>query len=98
MNSENHNGSRPPVALITGSCGLIGSEVCVYFHRFGFRIVGIDNNQRRAFFGPDGDTTWMLGRLKAEIDGYTHHPIDIRDREAIAKLLSELRPAVIIHT
>src|SRR5215471_5151527 len=87
-----------PLALITGSCGLIGSEVSVHFHRFGFRIVGIDNNQRAAFFGKEGDTSWVLNRLQSEIEGYTHYSIDIRDREAVMRLVSELRPAVIIHT
>ena len=87
-----------PLALITGSCGLIGSEVCIYFHRFGFRIVGIDNNQRAVFFGPEGDTSWVLKRLIAEIDDYTQCPVDIRDRETILKLVSDLKPAVIIHT
>jgi CDP-paratose 2-epimerase len=89
--------SRAPLALITGSCGLIGSEVCVYFHRFGFRIAGIDNNQRAAFFGPEGDTSRMLAQLSAEIPGYIHHAIDIRDRETILRLISELKPAVLIH-
>jgi CDP-paratose 2-epimerase len=87
-----------PLALITGSCGLIGSEVCVYFHRFGFRIAGLDNNQRAAFFGPEGDTRWVLARLRAEIQGYSHHCVDIRDRETILRLVAELKPAVIIHT
>ncbi|HEV2201374.1 MAG TPA: NAD-dependent epimerase/dehydratase family protein [Bryobacteraceae bacterium] len=86
-----------PLALITGSCGLIGSEVCVYFHRFGFRISGIDNNQRAVFFGPEGDTSWVLARLYAEIPGYLHYNVDIRDREAILRLIAELKPAVVIH-
>jgi len=86
------------VALVTGSCGLIGSEVSVYFARQGFRIAGIDNNQRAVFFGPEGDTRGSLERLLREIPGYRHHDIDIRDREAILRLVSELRPAVIIHT
>jgi CDP-paratose 2-epimerase len=90
--------TTPPLALITGSCGLIGSEVCAYFHRFGFRIAGLDNNQRAAFFGPEGDTSWVLARLTAEIPGYRHHNVDIRDREAILRLVAELKPAVIIHT
>ena len=87
-----------PLALITGSCGLIGSEVCVYFHRFGFRIVGIDNNQRAVFFGPEGDTSWVLRRLRSEIASYSHYAADIRDRETILRLISALKPAVIIHT
>src|SRR5437867_12432027 len=88
----------PPLALITGSCGLIGSEVCVYFHRFGFRITGIDNNQRAVFFGPEGDTRWVPKRLVSDIDTYSHHHVDILDQEAIRRLIRELKPAVIIHT
>jgi CDP-paratose 2-epimerase len=86
------------LALITGSCGLIGSEVCRYFHRFGFQIAGLDNNQRAAFFGPEGDTSWVLARLADEIPGYRHHSVDIRDRETILRLVADLKPGVIIHT
>src|SRR5262249_19670408 len=87
-----------PLTLITGSCGLIGSAVCVYYHRFGFRVAGIDNNMRAQFFGPEGDTSWVLRRLSGEITGYLHHAVDIRDRETILRLVAELKPAVIIHT
>jgi len=86
-----------PLALVTGSCGLVGSEVCGYFQRFGFRIAGIDNNLRAAFFGAEGDTSWVLKRLSSEIHGYQHYSVDIRDRDTILKLVAELKPAVIIH-
>jgi len=85
-------------ALITGSCGLIGSEVSRFFDRKGFRVVGIDNNQRAVFFGPAGDTTWVLGQLHASIPHYTHHHVDIRDRNAILDLVATTQPSVIIHT
>ena len=42
--------------LVTGSSGLIGSEVCTYFAKQGYKIHGVDNNQRAVFFGPQGDT------------------------------------------
>jgi CDP-paratose 2-epimerase len=87
-----------PLALVTGSCGLIGSEVCRCFHRHGFRIAGLDNNQRAVFFGPEGDTSWTLRLLRESIPDYQHHAIDIRDRTAILSLVAELKPAVIIHT
>jgi CDP-paratose 2-epimerase len=87
-----------PFAFITGSCGLIGSEVSLHFNRLGFRIAGLDNNQRAVFFGPAGDTSWVLERLRASIPGYEHHSVDIRDREAILRLVAELKPAVVIHT
>ncbi len=85
-------------ALVTGACGLIGSEVSLYFHRMGFRIVGLDNNQRAVFFGKAGDTSWVLNRLQKSIPGYTHHGVDIRDRAAILALIAEVKPSVIIHT
>ena len=44
--------------LVTGSSGLIGSEVCTYFGTRGWEIHGIDNNQRAVFFGANGDTRW----------------------------------------
>ncbi|MFI5118383.1 MAG: NAD-dependent epimerase/dehydratase family protein [Terriglobales bacterium] len=88
----------PPTALITGSCGLIGSEVSVFFARHGFRIVGIDSNHRAVFFGPEGDTTWVLERLRREIPGYRHEALDIRNRDAILALVDEVRPSLIIHT
>jgi CDP-paratose 2-epimerase len=86
------------VALISGSCGLIGSEVSEYFHRRGFRIAGIDNNQRAVFFGAEGSTSGSLERLRQSIPGYEHHALDIRDREGVLRLVAELQPSVIIHT
>jgi len=32
--------------LVTGSSGLIGSEVCIHFDQLGWEIHGVDNNQR----------------------------------------------------
>lgn len=84
--------------LVTGSCGLIGSEVCVHFHRAGYSVFGIDNNQRAVFFGPEGDTSWSLQRLRREIPGYEHYDIDIRDRDRILRLVQSTRPTVIVHT
>jgi CDP-paratose 2-epimerase len=84
--------------LVTGSCGLIGSEVCRYFGRQGFRVHGIDSNHRAVFFGPEGDTSWSLARLREEIPGYTHAALDIRDREGVLNLVRDLRPHLIVHT
>ena len=49
--------------LVTGSSGLIGSEVCVYFAAQGYTVHGVDNNQRETFFGPQGNTRWNQKRL-----------------------------------
>ena len=84
--------------LVTGSSGLIGSEVCVYFDRQGFDVHGLDNNQRAVFFGPAGDNRWNQERLARALARFTHHELDIRDRQAVLRLLAELRPDVIVHT
>ena len=84
--------------LVTGSCGLIGSEVSVFFARQGFQVFGIDSNHRAIFFGPEGDTSWVLDRLRREIPGYRHRALDIRDRDGVLALMRELRPDAIIHT
>lgn len=84
--------------LVTGSWGLVGSEACLGFHSQGFGVVGIDNNQRLEFFGPAGDTSWALHRLRCAIPDYRHEAIDIRDRNAVADLIREIRPELIIHT
>jgi CDP-paratose 2-epimerase len=87
-----------PKALITGSCGLIGSEVAVFFGRRRIQITGIDDNHRAVFFGPEGDTSRSLERLKNEISDYNHVALDICQREAVLALVQELKPDLIIHT
>lgn len=87
----------PNHVLVTGSCGLIGSEVSVFFAREGFSVTGVDDNHRAVFFGPEGDTSWVLDRLRREIPGYRHHAADIRDRDAILALVRDTRPSAIIH-
>lgn len=87
------------VALfVTGSSGLIGSEVCRYFAARGYKVHGADNNQRAAFFGPQGDTRWNQARLLADLPGFEHHELDIRDRPAVLRLLADLTPAAVVHT
>ena len=84
--------------LVTGSSGLIGSEVCLYFAADGWEIHGIDNNQRAVFFGPKGDTRWNQHRLELAIKGFVHHELDIRDRQGVLDLLKQLKPGAIVHT
>ena len=84
--------------LITGSSGLIGSEVCHYFSReLGYDIHGVDNNQRAVFFGPQGDTRWNQQRLQIDIKGFVHHELDIRDRQGVIDLIAKVKPDAIVH-
>jgi len=83
--------------LVTGSSGLIGSEAVEYFDRQGHRVVGADNNMRRVFFGPPGDTLWNLERLKGTTKHFTPTALDIRDREGVMTLFREHRFDLVIH-
>lgn len=58
--------------LVSGSSGLIGSEVCSYFGQRGFAVHGIDNNQRAVFFGPQAtpggiSTGWRVSCPRSRI-------------------------------
>jgi len=84
--------------LITGSSGLIGSEVCTYFSKRGHAIHGIDNNQRAIFFGPQGDTSWRLKELRKTLPSFHHHELDIRERSKVLELINQIKPNAIVHT
>lgn len=88
------------IALVTGSAGLIGSETSKRFHAEGMEIVGLDNDMRAEFFGPEASTLSTRQRLESVLPRYTHQSIDIRDFEAVKKVFerygAEIK--VIVHT
>jgi len=84
--------------IVTGSSGLIGSEVCEYFHARGYTIHGFDNNQREVFFGPEGTTRWNQRRLEETLDRFRHYEIDVRDRSVIHQAIAKIHPKVVVHT
>ena len=89
------------VAIVTGSAGLIGSEAVRHFASLGLDVVGIDNDMRRRFFGDEASTAGNARRLAREIGaGYTHHDIDIRDRNALSAIFRRHggNVALVIHT
>ena len=88
------------VAIVTGSAGLIGSEAARHFANLGLDVVGIDNDMRRYFFGPDGTTIPNAIKLRNELGaGYTHLEHDIRDRDALGKVFARYRDniALVVH-
>lgn len=88
------------VVLITGSAGLIGAESVRFFANKGFKIVGIDNNMRKEFFGEDASTDWSRKNLQKEIENYVHYSEDIRDTEMMENIFKEYDSDIklIIHT
>jgi CDP-paratose 2-epimerase len=83
--------------LVTGASGLIGSAAVEYYDTHGHTVIGIDNNMRREFFGPQGDTIWNLERLKQITRNFTHYPIDIRDRDQVFDLFETHNFDQVIH-
>ncbi|MGE0446654.1 MAG: NAD-dependent epimerase/dehydratase family protein [Vicinamibacterales bacterium] len=87
------------VVIVTGSCGLVGSETAAHYAARGFDVIGIDNDLRRHFFGDAASTAWVRGRLEATCPRYRHEAIDIRDRHAIEALFERFGRdvALVVH-
>jgi CDP-paratose 2-epimerase len=83
--------------IVTGSSGLIGSEVVTYFDQRGWQVHGVDNNMRADFFGEKGDTRWNQRRLESTCGNFRHHELDIRDRSGVLRLLERIQPDLIVH-
>ena len=88
------------VVLITGSCGLVGSESVKFFSSKGFDVIGIDNNFRLKFFGKDGDINWVKNKLIKGHKNYTHKNIDIRNYSSLEKVFKKYKNSIklVIHS
>src|SRR6266508_76022 len=78
-----------PIALITGSAGLVGAEAVACFHGKGFRVVGIDNDMRQTYFGGEASTNPARRDLERRFPRYVHYDIDIRDRAQIERVFDQ---------
>lgn len=83
--------------LVTGSSGLIGSEAVRFFDNLGFQVDGVDNNMRADLFGPQGDTSANRQLLETTCLQFSHHDLDIRDREGVFTLFDQQGFDLIIH-
>ena len=89
------------IAIVTGSAGLIGSEASRHFATQGLKVIGIDNDMRAEFFGPEASTAWQRSQLESELgDNYEHVNADIRDDEVIDNLFKKYSSDIklIVHT
>jgi len=88
------------VAIVTGSGGLIGSESARFFAEQGFDVIGVENDMRAHFFGPEASTTPTSERLASELEGFHWEQMDIRDREGVDSLFARHARAIelIVHT
>lgn len=87
------------VALVTGAGGLIGSEAVSFLIDQGMDVVGIDNDMRAYFFGDEASTRWRVSELVGRHAKFHHESIDIRDFEALSKLVADIGKdlALVVH-
>jgi CDP-paratose 2-epimerase len=90
-----------PTAIVTGSGGLIGSESVAHFAEQGFDVIGLENDMRASFFGPEASTAHMTDTLSARFaDAFSSLAIDIRDRDAVERVFAERAGQIelVVHT
>ena len=89
-----------PICIVTGSGGLIGSESVRHFSALGYDVVGLENDMRARFFGPESSTAHVTEELRGALDAFRSVDLDIRDTEGVDRLFAEHGPRieVIIHT
>jgi CDP-paratose 2-epimerase len=85
-----------PVAVITGSGGLIGAETVRLFAARGLDIVGIDNDMRSRFFGAGASTFWQIEMLKKSYPNYMHVDSDIRDEVAVGQIFKRYGKDIVV--
>jgi len=88
------------VVIVTGSCGLAGSETVSFFANKGFDLVGFDSDMRKTFFGNDASVAWNKKRLLRKHRNYRHYDTDIRDGSKVAKLFGKYSrdTVLVVHT
>jgi len=89
-----------PIAIFTGSGGLIGSESVRHFAALGFDVVGIENDMRARFFGPEASTSRVTAQLLEEVEGFRSLQLDIRDTAGVERVFAEhgRRIELVVHT
>ncbi len=86
--------------IVTGSGGLIGSESVAFFVEQGHRVIGIENDMRAQFFGPDATTAPTSRRLADEYNAFTPIELDIRDAAGVLDVFARNAKEIelVVHT
>jgi len=88
----------PSTAVVTGSGGLIGSQSVVKLVEAGWRVIGIENDMRARFFGPEASTRPVSERLAATLDQFEPVELDVRDAEGVDRVFARSDVGLVIHT
>lgn len=83
--------------IVTGSLGLVGSEIVELMMNTFDHIYGIDNNLRKFFFGNQGNVKFREKILKAKVKNFTNYNFDIREKKKVFDLVKITKPFAIVH-
>ena len=88
------------IAVVSGSNGLIGSESVSFLADKMDLIIGIDNDQRAYFFGPEASTKWNKSVLESKYSNYKPYNYDIRDYASLETIFKEYGNdiKIVVHT
>lgn len=88
------------IAIVTGSNGLIGSESVSFLSGKMDMVIGIDNDQRAYFFGPEASTSWNKKVLMDKYANYKPYDIDIRDYGKLEEIFKQYGTdiKIVVHT
>jgi CDP-paratose 2-epimerase len=88
------------VAVVSGSGGLIGSESVRHLAETGWDVIGLENDLRAQFFGPDASTSQVSRELVERYPEFRWDEIDIRDADAVDGAFNSERGRIelVIHT
>ena len=78
------------LAIVTGSGGLIGSESVGHFVQAGYEVIGLENDMRARFFGPDASTAHTTDALVRRYPNeFRSLEVDIRDADGVSRIFAE---------
>jgi CDP-paratose 2-epimerase len=88
------------IAIVTGAGGLVGSTAVRHFSAAGYDVVGIENDMRARFFGPEASTAPQIERLRREYPAFQAVDVDIRDADAVESLFRQhgTQVELVVHT
>jgi CDP-paratose 2-epimerase len=77
----------------------VGSESVRHFVEAGYDVIGLDNDMRAEFFGPDATTRRVTESLSDRYREFHALDVDIRDSERIDRIAAQhaARLAIVVH-